>query len=235
VDERGQTVSQRSKEYAHDYRYFPEPDLPPLALDRKWVEEIRARLPELPEARRNRFMAEYGLSAYDANLLTGSRAMAEYFEACLKTGKPAGLALANHAKMVSNWLLSEFSRLLNATNADVSAIKVSPEQLCQLLDLMHRGSISGLVAKQVWEEMFDTGKSADEIVARKGLSQISNASELENTVERVLAENPQAVADFKAGKEAALKFLVGQLMRVTKGRANPQVANQLLKKKLEAK
>ena len=235
VEEDGKTVSQRSKEYAHDYRYFPEPDLPPLLISRKWVEEIEAGLPELPEVRRDRFIAEYALPSYDANLLTSTRAMAEYFEACLKTGKPEGLPLTNRAKMVSNWLLGDFSRLLNASNIDISASKVTPPQLCELLDLVNKGSISGPVAKQVWEEMFSTGKSASEIVAQKGLSQISDAGELESTIGRILTENPQAVADFKAGKETALKFLVGQLMRATKGRANPQMANQLLKKKLEEK
>ena len=235
VEEDGKTVSQRSKEYAHDYRYFPEPDLPPLLISRKWVEEIKAGLPELPEVRRDRFIAEYALPSYDANLLTSTRAMAEYFEACLKTGKPEGLPLTNRAKMVSNWLLGDFSRLLNASNIDISASKVTPPQLCELLDLVNKGSISGPVAKQVWEEMFRTGKPASEIVMQKGLSQISDAGELESTIGRILTENPQAVADFKAGKETALKFLVGQLMRATKGRANPQMANQLLKKKLEEK
>jgi len=235
VEEEGKTVSQRSKEYAHDYRYFPEPDLPPLLISRKWVEEIKAMLPEFPEARRDRFITDYALPPYDANLLTSTRAMADYFEACLGIDKPEGLPLTNRAKMVSNWLLGEVSRLLNANNIDISATKVTPSQLCELLDLVNKGSISGPAAKQVWEEMFSTGKSAIDIVVQKGLSQISNAGELESTVGRILAENPQAVADFKAGKETALKFLVGQLMRATKGRANPQMANQLIKKKLEEK
>lgn len=211
------------------------PDLPPLLISRKWAEEIKARLPELPETRRDRFIAEYALPAYDANLLTGTKAMADYFEACLKTGKLEGLPLTNRAKMVSNWLLGDFSRLLNASNINISASKVTPSQLCELLDLINKGSISGPVAKQVWEEMFSTGKSAGEIVTQKGLSQISDTGELESTIERIMAENPQAVADFKAGKDTALKFLVGQLMRATKGRANPQMANQLLRKKLEEK
>ena len=161
--------------------------------------------------------------------------MADYFEACLKTGKPEGLLLANRAKMVSNWLLGDFSRLLNASNIDISASKVTPSQLCELLELVNKGSISGPVAKQVWEEMFNTGKPAGEIVAQKGLSQISDTGELERTIYNILSENPQAVADFKAGKETALKFLVGQLMRATKGRANPQIANQLIRKKLGEK
>ncbi len=140
MEEKGKTVVQRSKEYAHDYRYFPEPDLPPLVLSRERVGEIRSNLPELPEARRDRFIAEYGLPVYDANLLTSSKAMADYFEACLKTGMPHGLPIAKRAKMVSNWLLGEFSRLLNATNTEINDSRVSPEQLCQLLDLVQKAT-----------------------------------------------------------------------------------------------
>ncbi len=235
VEEEGKTVSQRSKEYAHDYRYFPEPDLPPLFVSRKWVEEIRAQLPELPEARRDRFISEFGLPVYDATLLTNSKAMADYFEACLKIGKPEGLPLTNRAKMSGNWLLGEFNRLLNATNTEISQAKVSPEEFCQLLELLNVGNLNGPAAKQVLEEMFNTGKSAREVVTQKGLSQISDSSELEKMAEKVIAENPQAVTDFNAGKETALKFLVGQLMKATRGRANPQMANQLLKNKLGEK
>jgi aspartyl-tRNA(Asn)/glutamyl-tRNA(Gln) amidotransferase subunit B len=235
VEEEEKTVSQRSKEYAHDYRYFPEPDLPPLSISRKWVEEIKVKLPELPEARRDRFIKDYALPAYDTNQLTSTKAMADYFEACIKLGKPEGLPLSNRAKMVSNWLLGDFSRLLNASNIDIGSARVTPNQLCELLDLINKGNISGPAAKQVWEEMFHTGRSAGEIVAQQGLSQISDTGELDKNIERILAENPQAVADYKAGKETVLKFLVGQLMRMTKGRANPQMANQLIKKKLEEK
>jgi len=230
VDEEGKTVSQRSKEYAHDYRYFPEPDLPPLCISRDWVTDLQTRLPELPEARRNRFVSEYELPVYDANLLTSSKGMADFFEACVKVGQPDGVALAPRAKMISNWLLGEFMRLLNVTGTEIGESKVEPVALCQLIDLTHKGTISGLVAKQVCEEMFNTGKSASDIVAEKGLAQISNATELETTAARVVDENPQAVADFKAGKEIAIKFLVGQLMRATKGRANPQLASELIRK-----
>lgn len=235
VEEEGITVSQRSKEYAHDYRYFPEPDLPPLNVSRKWVDDVKARLPELPEVRRERFISEYALPVYDASLLTGTRAMADYFEACIQTSIPDNTPLNNRAKTLSNWLLSEISRLLNASNTTIDEARIAPIQLCELIDLMQKGSVTGPAAKQVLEEMFKTGKSASEIVAQRGLNQITDTSELENTVERILKENPQAVTDFKAGKETALKFLVGQLMRVTKGRANPQMANQLLRKKLEEK
>jgi aspartyl-tRNA(Asn)/glutamyl-tRNA(Gln) amidotransferase subunit B len=235
VEEEGKTVSQRSKEFAHDYRYFPEPDLPPLLVSRKWVEEVKTKLPELPEARRDRFVSEYGLPLYDANLLTGTKAMADYFETILKTGKPEVLTLTNRAKMASNWLSGEFSRLLNVTNSEINKVKVKPEQFCELFDLVNKGSIGGTAAKQVFEEMFNTGKSAGDVVAEKGLSQISDSSELEITADKVIADNPQAVLDFHAGKETAMKFLVGQFMKATRGRANPQIATQLLKNKLGEK
>jgi len=233
VEEKGKTVSQRSKEYAHDYRYFPEPDLPPLVLSREWVEGIRSKLPELPEARRDRFVTEYSLSLYDANLLTGSKAMADYFEACLKTGILQSLPLPKRAKTVSNWLLGEFSRLLNATNTEISNPTVSPEQLCRLLDVIDKGDISGASAKAVFEEMFNTRKGAEEIIKEQGLSQISDTSAIEEAVIQVINSNAQPVADFKVGKEQALKFLVGQVMKATRGRANPQLVNEILKRKLE--
>jgi len=233
VEGKGKTVSQRSKEYAHDYRYFPEPDLPPLVLSREWVEQIGSRLPELPEVRRNRFVAEYGLPLYDANLLTSSRAMADYFEACLRPEMPYTQPLGKRAKAVGNWLLGDFSRLLNATNTEISDCRVRPEQLCQLLDLIQKDSISGTSAKMVFEEMFNTGKDAASIIAQRGLSQISDAEQIEKDVIAVIKSNTQAVADYKAGKASALQFLVGQVMRATKGRANPKVVNELLKQKLE--
>ena len=227
VEELGKTVSQRSKEYAHDYRYFPEPDLPPLVLNREWVEEIRSKLPELPEARRDRFVTEYELPVYDANLLTSSRAMADYFE----ESRRANMGLT--AKDISNWLLGEFSRLLNATNTEISDCRVSPGQLCQLLDLMQEGSISGTSAKMVFEEMFNTGKDATDIISQRGLSQISDTEAIKAEVITVINSNKQAVADYKAGKEQALKFLVGQVMKATKGRANPKLVNEVLKEKLK--
>ncbi|UCH43648.1 MAG: Asp-tRNA(Asn)/Glu-tRNA(Gln) amidotransferase subunit GatB [Dehalococcoidales bacterium] len=234
VEDSGVTVSQRSKEYAQDYRYFPEPDLPPLVISRDWVEEIKEKLPELPEARRQRLVTDYGLSIYDADLLTVSKTTADYFEECLVS--PArDLSPREHAKQVANWIIGEFSHLLNVTNTDVADMveKVSPGALCDLIQLVSRGDISGTGAKQVFEEMFNTGKAAGDIVREKGLSQISDAGELEATVSQVIAENPQALTDFKAGKEQALKFLVGQIMKATRGRANPQLVNQLLREKLE--
>jgi len=233
VEEKGRTVSQRSKEYAHDYRYFPEPDLPPLTLDRDRVEKIRARLPELPEARRERFMTEYSLPAYDANLLTGSKAMADYFEACLQTGVPQSLPPAKRAKTVSNWLLGEFSRMLNVTNIEINNSKVSPEQVCRLLELMEKGGISGPSAKKVFEEMFTTGRDAADVISQQGLSQISDAHELEGIIGQVIAANAQAVADYKAGKTQSMTFLIGQVMKATRGRANPKLVDETLKKKLK--
>jgi aspartyl-tRNA(Asn)/glutamyl-tRNA(Gln) amidotransferase subunit B len=230
VEEKGITVAQRSKEYAHDYRYFPEPDLPPLALTPTWVEELRARLPELPEERKDRFMAQYGLPVYDARLLTNSRELADYFEECLKLSGEA--TNQKRAKTVSNWLLGEFSRLLNATGTDVQGSPVSPGHLVELLDLMEQGQLSGTAAKSVFEEMFHNGGAPAEIVAQKGLAQISQSSELEGVVEQIIAASSQAVADYRSGKEAALKFLVGQVMRQTKGRGNPQMVTELLRQKL---
>ncbi len=234
VEEKGKTVSQRSKEYAHDYRYFPEPDLPPLALGREWVEEIRSKLPELPEARRDRFVAEYGLPLYDANLLTNSRAMADYFEDFVKTGEPHNLSQPERAKLGSNVILGEVSRIINDNNIDIVGFRerVSPERLARLLTLNSEGAINTATSKSMLWEMFDTGKDPDTIVREGERGQISDAGEVEETVIQVIASNPKPVADFKSGKEQALKFLVGQVMKATKGRANPMVVNEVLKKKL---
>jgi len=231
VEEKGATVSQRSKEYAHDYRYFPEPDLPPMEFSRALVDEIRSRLPELPDARRDRFMSQYNLSGYDANLLTVSRAMADYFEACLKL-LPAGTGADKKAKTVANWLLGEFTRLLNATNIEIKDAKVEPQHLVEMLDLIDKGTLSTKMAKEVFEDMFHSGKKASQVVQEKGLAQISTATELETVVGQVIAANSQAVADYKQGKETALKFLVGQVMKATKGQANPQMVNELLRRML---
>ena len=231
VEEEGKTVSQRSKEYAHDYRYFPEPDLPPLCIDQPWVDKVKARLPELPEARRDRFMSQFGLSLYDANLLTESRAVAEYFERCLKTGDSS----AAKAKAVCNWISCEFLRLMNATNTDIGDTKITPEEICHLIDLVQKGNISGTSAKTVFEEMFNTGKQADEIITQKCLSQITDTHEIEVAIEQIIAANPQPVADYKAGKTQALKFLVGQVMKATRGRANANQAQEYLINKIEGK
>ncbi len=232
VEEKGITVSQRSKEYAHDYRYFPEPDLPPLTLSPAWVKEIESRLPELPEVRRDRFMSQFGLPLYDANLVTNSKSLADYFEACIKLSQ--GLSLEKRAKSLSNWLLGEFAHLLNLTGIEMAQSKVAPSYLVELLDLIDQGTLSGPASKAVFEEMFHSGKPAKEIVAERGLTQISDALKLEEVIRVVITTNAPAVSDFKAGKEQALTFLVGQAMRATKGRANPKLVSEILKQKIEA-
>ncbi|RJQ36642.1 MAG: Asp-tRNA(Asn)/Glu-tRNA(Gln) amidotransferase subunit GatB [Dehalococcoidia bacterium] len=238
VEEKGETVSQRSKEYAHDYRYFPEPDLPPLAISRDWVEEIKATLPELPEARRDRFMRDYELPRYDADLLTGDKAMADYEEAFIAGYlKTAGnnLSRTEIAKLGSNWLQGEVSRIANAANIDAIEFrkKVSPEKLVGLVNLAQKGDITGAAAKSVLEIMFQTGKDAAGIVTEQGLGQISDNNAIIAAARAAIAANPAAVADYKSGKETAIRFLVGQVMKATRGRANPQMAASELKKLLE--
>jgi aspartyl-tRNA(Asn)/glutamyl-tRNA(Gln) amidotransferase subunit B len=227
VEAEGKTVSQRTKEYAHDYRYFPEPDLPPVTIGREWVEEVRKKLPEMPEARRDRFISDYDLPRYDASLLTGSKAMADYFEEGVKASKEVS------PKEVGNWLLGEVSHIINTGNIDIEEFKkkVSPDRLSALI-LSSHGTINAATAKSVLEEMFNSGQSAAEIIKKRGLSQISDTGELEKIVAEVIKSNVQPVADYKAGKETALKFLVGQVMRASKGRANPQLVNEVLKRKL---
>jgi aspartyl-tRNA(Asn)/glutamyl-tRNA(Gln) amidotransferase subunit B len=229
VDEKGITFSQRSKEYAHDYRYFPEPDLPPLRLSREWVEEMRAKLPELPEARRDRFMREYGLPLYDANLLTGSKPLADYFEELKRA------ATLITAKDIGNWLLGTASGIMNASNTDISEFdrKVSATRFAELLNLESKGNISSATAKSVLEEMYRTGQGAGDIITRQGLGQINDSSELEKAIIEAIKANPLAVADYHAGKTQSVKFLMGQVMRATKGRANPALVGELLEKKLK--
>ena len=235
VEEKGKTVSQRSKEYAHDYRYFPEPDLPPLVLDRVWVEKIRSKLPELPEDRRKRFIDEYKLPRYDADLLTSSRDMADYEEDFMKTGEPRHLSQSERAKLGSNWLLGEVSRIMNANNIDITEFRkrASPTQLAGLLVLESQAVVNTATAKSVLKEMFNTGKDPDTILKEKELGQISDAGEIEEVVSQVVDANPKAVADYKAGKAQSLAFLVGQVMRATKGRANPKLVNEQLKRRLK--
>ncbi len=233
VEEQERTVSQRTKEYAHDYRYFPEPDLPSLSLSREWVEGIRARMPELPDAKKERFFSSYGLTEYEVNLLAETKAKAEFFEECLAALASEGEAdVKQQAKAVSNWMLGEFAHLLNAANVEISDALVKPKHLVQMLNMIDCGIISGKIAKTVFEEMFQTGKPPREIVEEAGLTQISASDELAEAVEKVLAVNAKAVRDYQSGKEEALRFLVGQVMRETRGRANPSLVNQILGEKL---
>jgi len=225
VDDRGITVPQRSKEFAHDYRYFPEPDLPPVFISREWVAQLRARLPELPDARRERYQREYGLSAYDAGQLAGSHAIAQFFERTV--------ALYPKPKVVANWVQGELFRLLkDRETLDLSDLRLTPEHLAELLTLVDRGVLSLALARQVFEEAFVTGERPEAIVQARGLAQISDTAELERVVDEVLATNPRPVADYRAGKEAALSFLMGQVMKATRGKANPSVVAELLRARL---
>ena len=234
VDDRGVTVSQRTKEYASDYRYFPEPDLPPLVIGRDWVEEIRRRLPELPRARTARFVEQFGLSANDAVALTSSKATADYFEAVVDVRPGQGEATWQLAKSVSNWILGELTRLLNLTSGAVEDMKFRPEHLVEMIDMVDSGTLSTSMAKTVFEEMFKTGRSPRAIAEESGLVQLSDAEAVKPAVDEAIASNPKPVADYLNGREAAVKFLVGQVMRITKGKANPQLAEKLAKEKLES-
>jgi aspartyl-tRNA(Asn)/glutamyl-tRNA(Gln) amidotransferase subunit B len=233
VESEGGTVSQRSKEEAHDYRYFPEPDLPPVQLAPDYVDSIRAKLPELPDSRLRRFESEYGLSRYEANLLTESRARADFYEAAVARAREAGEArFGRFARQAANWTLGDFARLLNASAMEIADSRVTPDHLYDMLALVEDGTITGKIAKSVFEDMFTTGRPPAEVIRALGLEQISEAGELGGIVEKVLAANPKPVEDYRAGKQEALKFLVGQVMRETRGRANPDTLTAVLKEKL---
>ncbi|MGB9780385.1 Asp-tRNA(Asn)/Glu-tRNA(Gln) amidotransferase subunit GatB [Caldanaerobacter sp.] len=221
---KGITEPMRTKEEAHDYRYFPEPDLVPIIVTEEWKEEIRKTLPEMPDAKRERFMRQYGLPEYDAKVITSSKKMADFFEKCASN--------YHSPKIVSNWLMGEFARLLNDTGKEMDEVPVTPDMLIELLKLVDDNVISGSIAKTVFEEMFFTGKDPQSIVEEKGLKQIADEDELRKIVKKVIEENPKSVEDYKKGKEKALGFLVGQVMKETKGKANPQLTNQLLKEEL---
>ncbi len=220
----GTTQSMRSKEEAHDYRYFPEPDLVPIMASEDWIKGIKASLPELPDAKRTRFITEYGLPEYDADLLTAERSTADWFEAALKAG--------GNAKAVSNWMMGDLARLLNENNRTMEECPLKPDQLSGMIKLIDSGTISGKIAKTVFEEMYRSGKSAGEIIKEKGLIQISDTGAIEKAVEEVIAKSPDEVGRFRGGDEKLMGFFVGQVMKATKGKANPQLVNELLKKKL---
>ena len=212
------TYSQRSKEDAHDYRYFPEPDLPPLMVDEPWLERVRAELPELPREKRQRFITDYELSEYDAGVLTAEKAIAEYFEVAVN-----GLSSTVAPKALSNWMTSDLFALMNQANLTVADLKVSPEALAELVWLVTAGEINQSTGKTVLAEMFQSGKGAAEIVEAKGLKQVSDEGLISDFVKQVLDENPDQVASFKAGKETVVNWLFGQVMRKAQGKANPQV------------
>ena len=221
---RGVTVPMRSKEEAHDYRYFPEPDLVPLQVEPDWVESVRQSIPELPDARRQRFVSQYGLPAYDADVLVASRAMADYFEATVE--------LFPQPKIVSNWVMGDFLRALNHANHSPDEAPVTPTHLAELLRLIDDGTISGKIAKTVFEDMYRTGKRPGDIVAEQGLVQMSDSDALQEIIGQVVGEHPEQVAAYRAGKEKLLGFFVGQIMKATQGKANPAMVNTLLRQLL---
>jgi aspartyl-tRNA(Asn)/glutamyl-tRNA(Gln) amidotransferase subunit B len=222
--ERGETAVMRSKEEAHDYRYFPDPDLVPLKLDDKWIDEFRANLPELPAVRTKRFVSDYGLPEYDATILTASKGMADYFEVCAKQ--------FNQPKTVSNWVMGELMRELNNSGTAISASPITPERLVSLLQMVDEGTISLKVAREIFPELYSSAKTPEQIVQEKGLTQVSDEGALAKIIEEVLSKNPGQVAQFKEGKQQVLGFLVGQVMKASGGKANPGKVNELLKKKL---
>ena len=223
----GETRMMRSKEDAHDYRYFPDPDLLPVVISEEWIARVQAAMPELPEARRQRFEAELGLSAYDASVLTTSQAIAAYFEAVVN-------ALGNDAKLAANWVSGELTATLHRDNLDIADSRISAIQLAGLLKRIQDGTLSGKLAKQVFEGMWAGEGGADAVIEARGLKQMSDSGELEKIIDAVMTANAQSVDEFRAGKEKAFNALIGQVMRATKGRANPQQVNDLLRAKLTA-
>ncbi|MEE8425317.1 MAG: Asp-tRNA(Asn)/Glu-tRNA(Gln) amidotransferase subunit GatB [Elusimicrobiota bacterium] len=225
---KGKTEPMRLKEEAHDYRYFPEPDLVPVIADELWVRKVRAELPELPSARRARFQSDYALSAYDAGVLTAERGLADYFESVIKEGGEA-----KAAKAVSNWIQSVLMAKLNENNLPISEAKVSPDGFAELIGLVGDGTLSRASGKVVFENMWDTGKTASALVSELGLQQVSDSGELAAFVEEAIQANPKAVADLKAGKKKAAGAIVGFVMKKTKGKANPALVNKLISEKLK--
>jgi aspartyl-tRNA(Asn)/glutamyl-tRNA(Gln) amidotransferase subunit B len=220
----GRTISMRSKEEAHDYRYFPDPDLPPVIVDAARIAEIRSKMPELPDARRTRFVEQHALPEYDAGQLTQSRGLADYFEAAVAAGAPP--------KIAGNWIMGELARKLKERTVEIGASPVTPERLAGLIALIEKGTISGSMAKDVFEKMFATNRTATAIVDAEGLAQIDDESQLVALVADVLAKNADAVAQYRAGKASTFGFLVGQVMKAAAGKANPKRVNELLKKAL---
>jgi aspartyl-tRNA(Asn)/glutamyl-tRNA(Gln) amidotransferase subunit B len=224
----GHTVSMRSKEKAHDYRYFPEPDLLPVHVSAAWREEIRRTIPELPEAKRARIVSAYGITPYDAEVLTSTQARADYFEAVIKADASG--------KNAANWMQTELLRRLNDSGKEIEASPLSPAALAELLKLVESGQITAAIGKKVFATMFETGRPAAEIVAAEGLAQISDTSAIEQAARDVIEKNPDNVAKFRSGNEGVFKFFVGQVMRATRGQAHPQAVNEIVRKLLsEAK
>jgi len=220
----------RSKEYAHDYRYFPEPDLVPVVVDEEWLEKIRADLPELPTERRDRFIRDYALPRYDAEVLTAEKEIADYFEqAC----RALAAKSPENFKALSNWVMGDVLRILKEKELSITDFSISPDRLAGMVTLIHEGTISGKIAKEVFEEMLSSPEEPRAIVERKALLQVSSESEIESVINQVLAQNEKEVQKFLAGKETIFGFLVGQTMRLTGGKANPKIVHEILKRKLE--
>lgn len=222
--EQGITLSMRSKENAHDYRYMPEPDLPPIVTSDETIEKYRAELPELPDARRARIEKDYGLSDYDAGILTSSRAMAEYFDTAVAAGADA--------KLAANWMMGDLAKNLNAEELDIKDSPVEPERLAGMIKLIEKGTISSKIAKKVFKEMWTSKDAPEKIVKDKGLVQITDTKAIEAIVDKVIADNPKPVADYQGGNKKAIGALVGQVMKASRGKANPQVVNKMLAEKL---
>ena len=220
---KGETRSMRSKEEAHDYRYFPDPDLLPITLTPEFVEEQRAALPELPDEKKNRFIADYGLSAYDSGVLVAERDTADFFEKVAK---------GRDAKMAANWIISELFGRLNKAGRDITESPVSAHSLGGLIDLIVDKTISGSIAKKVFDDMFESGLEAADIVEKQGLRQVTDTGAIEGIIDKVLADNPDKVSEYRSGKDKLFGFFVGQTMRASQGKANPQIVNELLRKKL---
>jgi aspartyl-tRNA(Asn)/glutamyl-tRNA(Gln) amidotransferase subunit B len=221
------TVPQRGKEFAHDYRYFPEPDIPPLKTPRDQVEALRNQLPELPKEKRARFTTQYGLNDYDATLLVGERAVADYFERVVEAGASA--------KQAANWITGELFRLVKSVDREVGIDEVPARGLAELINLVEEGEINQTTGKEVLTEMFNTGRRARDIVSERGLAQISDAEKLGHVVTQTLDDNPEQVEEYLTGKRQVLGWFIGQVMRATRGKANPQLARELLEEQLEAK
>ncbi len=225
-DSRGKTTTMRSKEFEQEYRYFPEPDLVPMQFAQEWLEKVRAQIPELPIDKVRRFVADYGVAWSEAEVLADTPELAAFYEACAKSSKDP--------KAVANWVMGEFLRLVNSTGTPVAETKLTPAHFSEMLDLIDSGAINRNIAKTVFEVMFVTGKSAADVVSEKGLRQVTDSSAIESAIDSVIAANPKEVERFKAGEEKLMGFFVGQVMRETKGKANPAVVNEILKAKLGA-
>lgn len=219
-ENRKETIPMRSKEEAEDYRYYPDPNLVYLHISKEWIEEVRRSLPEMPDARKERYVREYGLPEYDAGVLTASKKLADYFEEAVATGADV--------KSVSNWVMVELLGYMNKHNLEIEQVKMSPQHLGTMIQLIEKGTISGKIAKTVFAEMLETGKDPETVIKEKGLVQISDEGALREIVLKVIEANPKSVEDYRNGKERAIGFLVGQVMKETKGKANPQLVNKLL-------